>query len=167
MCYDEDEDDPWQYFTALQQDCLTDEMKPPRKKTAEYIMNNHRSLSFIVASKAGKNWSLENLALPASSEIYQCFLLSYYHYRMSAKSGWPKFTGATYYLLSREREIWVAKIYQYDLLLFTTFFTIVRVRCTYVHTSVYKVCMYVASCSVHVKVRHSFNQLDFLFSVGD
>ena len=40
MCYDEDEDDPWQYLTALQQDCFTDEMKPPRKKTAEYIMNN-------------------------------------------------------------------------------------------------------------------------------
>ena len=40
MCYDEDEDDPWQWLTALQQDCLTEEMKPPRKKTAEYIINH-------------------------------------------------------------------------------------------------------------------------------
>ena len=37
MCYDEGEDDPWQFLIALQQDCLTDEMKPPRVKTAEYI----------------------------------------------------------------------------------------------------------------------------------
>ena len=40
MCYDEDEDDPWQYLIALQQDCLTDDRKPPRVKTADYIMNN-------------------------------------------------------------------------------------------------------------------------------
>ena len=40
MCYDESEDDPWQYLTALQQDCLTDEMKPAREKTADHITKN-------------------------------------------------------------------------------------------------------------------------------
>ena len=40
MCYDEDEDDPWQYLTSLQQDCLTDGMKPPRVKTAQHALNN-------------------------------------------------------------------------------------------------------------------------------
>ena len=37
---DEDEDDPWQFLTALQQDCVTDEMTPPRVKTADFIRMN-------------------------------------------------------------------------------------------------------------------------------
>ena len=40
MCYDEDEDDPWQYLNALQQDCLTDAMKPGRVKTAQFVEDN-------------------------------------------------------------------------------------------------------------------------------
>ena len=30
MCYDEKEDDPWQFLPSLQQDCLSDGMKPPK-----------------------------------------------------------------------------------------------------------------------------------------
>ena len=40
MCYDENEDDPWQYMNALQQDCLTEEMKPRRVQTAKHIIEN-------------------------------------------------------------------------------------------------------------------------------
>ena len=40
MCYDEKEDDPWQFLPSLQQDCLTDKMKPPRVKTANHVLNN-------------------------------------------------------------------------------------------------------------------------------
>lgn len=40
MCYDEKEDDPWQYLPSLQQDCLTANMKPARTKTATHILNN-------------------------------------------------------------------------------------------------------------------------------
>ena len=40
LCYDEDEDDPWQYLNAVQQDCLTDEQKPGRVKTAQHVLDN-------------------------------------------------------------------------------------------------------------------------------
>ena len=40
MCYDEKKDDPWQFLPSVQQDCLTDGMKPPRVKTASHILNN-------------------------------------------------------------------------------------------------------------------------------
>ena len=40
MCYDEAEDDPWQFLTSLQQDCLADEMKPARVDTAKYVLKN-------------------------------------------------------------------------------------------------------------------------------
>lgn len=40
MCYDEKEDDPWQFLPSLQQDCLTEAMKPPRVKTANHILNH-------------------------------------------------------------------------------------------------------------------------------
>ena len=40
MCYDENEDDPWQYMNALHQDCLTAGMKPRRVKTAEHVRDN-------------------------------------------------------------------------------------------------------------------------------
>ena len=40
MCYDEKEDDPWQFLSSLQQDCLTDAMKPPRVRTANHVLNN-------------------------------------------------------------------------------------------------------------------------------
>ena len=40
MCYDETEDDPWQFLPCLQQDCLTDEMKPPRVDTAKCLLKN-------------------------------------------------------------------------------------------------------------------------------
>lgn len=38
MCYDEKEDDPWQYLPSLQQDALTDEEKPRRVKTADHVL---------------------------------------------------------------------------------------------------------------------------------
>ena len=40
MCYDETEDDPWQFLPSLQQDCLADEMKPARVDTAKYVLKN-------------------------------------------------------------------------------------------------------------------------------
>ena len=40
MAYDEEEDDPWQFLSSLQQDALTDEMKPPRVKTAKHVLDN-------------------------------------------------------------------------------------------------------------------------------
>ena len=40
MCYDEKEDDPWQFLSSLQQDCLTDAMKPPRVRTANHVLNH-------------------------------------------------------------------------------------------------------------------------------
>ena len=40
MCYDEDEDDPWQFLYSLQQDCLTDKMKPPRVRTANHVLDH-------------------------------------------------------------------------------------------------------------------------------
>ena len=40
MCYDENEDDPWQFMNALQQDALTDNMKPGRVKTAQHVIDN-------------------------------------------------------------------------------------------------------------------------------
>ena len=40
MCYDEKEDDPWQYLPSVQQDCLTANMKPARTKTATHVLNN-------------------------------------------------------------------------------------------------------------------------------
>ena len=40
MAYDEEEDGPWQFLSSLQQDALTDEMKPPRVKTANHVLNN-------------------------------------------------------------------------------------------------------------------------------
>ena len=40
LCYDETEDDPWQYLNSPQQDCLTELMKPLRVKTADHIITN-------------------------------------------------------------------------------------------------------------------------------
>ena len=40
MCYDEKEDDPWQYLPSLEQDCLSADMKPGRVKTATHALNN-------------------------------------------------------------------------------------------------------------------------------
>ena len=40
LCYDVNEDDPWEYLNAIQQDCLTDEMKPGRMKTAQHVLDN-------------------------------------------------------------------------------------------------------------------------------
>jgi len=40
MCYDEQEDDPWQFRNAPQQDCLTQEDFPARVKTADHILKN-------------------------------------------------------------------------------------------------------------------------------
>ena len=40
LCYDEREDDPWQYRNAPQQDCLTQEDYPARVRTAEHILRN-------------------------------------------------------------------------------------------------------------------------------
>ena len=40
MCYDETEDDPWHYLPSVQQDCLTDEMKPKRVNTAKHVLTN-------------------------------------------------------------------------------------------------------------------------------
>ena len=40
MCYDEKEDDPWQYLVATQQDYLTDGMKKARVKTADHVIQN-------------------------------------------------------------------------------------------------------------------------------
>ena len=40
LCYDETEDDPWQYLPSPQQDCLTEDMKPVRVKTADHIITN-------------------------------------------------------------------------------------------------------------------------------
>ena len=40
MCYDEKEDDPWQYLPSLEQDCLSADMKPGRVKTATHVLNN-------------------------------------------------------------------------------------------------------------------------------
>ena len=40
MCYDENEDDPWQFLPSLQQDCLTDEEKPRRAKTANHVLEH-------------------------------------------------------------------------------------------------------------------------------
>ena len=50
MCYDENEDDPWQFLPSLQQDCLTDGMKPPRVSTAKHVLNNineHAAWNFV------------------------------------------------------------------------------------------------------------------------
>ena len=38
LCYDEKEDDPWQYLNSPQQDCLTTEMMPGRVKTADHVL---------------------------------------------------------------------------------------------------------------------------------
>ena len=40
LCYDETEDDPWQYLPSPQQDCLTDDMKPHRVKTADHVLKD-------------------------------------------------------------------------------------------------------------------------------
>jgi hypothetical protein len=40
LCYDEDEDDPWHYLPSPQQDCLTDEMKPARVRTAKHLLQH-------------------------------------------------------------------------------------------------------------------------------
>ena len=40
MCYDEKEDDPWQFLPSIHQDCLTDAQKPPRVKTANHVLNH-------------------------------------------------------------------------------------------------------------------------------
>ena len=40
LCYDETEDDPWHYLSSPQQDCLTEDMKPVRVKTADHITQN-------------------------------------------------------------------------------------------------------------------------------
>jgi hypothetical protein len=37
-CYDENEDDPWQYLPCVSQDVLPEELKPRRVKSAEYIL---------------------------------------------------------------------------------------------------------------------------------
>ena len=50
MCYDEKEDDPWQYLPSIQQDSLTANMKAPRAKTATHVLNNftdHASWNFV------------------------------------------------------------------------------------------------------------------------
>ena len=38
MCYDEKEDDPWQYLPSIRQDCLTKDMLPARIKTADHVL---------------------------------------------------------------------------------------------------------------------------------
>ena len=38
MCYDEKEDDPWHYLLSIQQDCLAEEVKPARVKTADAVL---------------------------------------------------------------------------------------------------------------------------------
>jgi len=40
LCYDETEDDPWHYLASPQQDCLTEDMKCTRVKTAEHVLKN-------------------------------------------------------------------------------------------------------------------------------
>ena len=40
LCYDEKEDDKWQHLASPQQDCLTDDMKPGRVKTAQHVIDN-------------------------------------------------------------------------------------------------------------------------------
>ena len=40
LCYDEHEDDPWQYRNAPQQDCLTQQDFPARVKTAQHVLRN-------------------------------------------------------------------------------------------------------------------------------
>lgn len=40
LCYDEDEDDPWQYRNAPQQDCLTQRDFPARVRTAQHVLHN-------------------------------------------------------------------------------------------------------------------------------
>ena len=40
MCYDEHEDDPWQFRNAPQQDCLTQEDFPARVRTAQHVLRN-------------------------------------------------------------------------------------------------------------------------------
>ena len=50
MCYDEKEDDPWQFLHSLQQDCLTEEEKPRRVKTADYVLqhiNQSAAFNFV------------------------------------------------------------------------------------------------------------------------
>ena len=50
MCYDEKEDDPWQYLLALQQDCFTAEDLPLRVRTADHVLKNvteYASFNFI------------------------------------------------------------------------------------------------------------------------
>ena len=39
-CYDESEDDPWQYLESLAQDALPEDQKPLRVKTAQHIQAN-------------------------------------------------------------------------------------------------------------------------------
>ena len=40
LCYDEDEDDCWQYRNAPQQDCLTQQDFPARVRTAQHVLRN-------------------------------------------------------------------------------------------------------------------------------
>ena len=40
MCYDGQEDDPWQYLNSRQQDAFTDQNKPGRVKIAQHVMGN-------------------------------------------------------------------------------------------------------------------------------
>ena len=39
-CYDEHEDDPWQYLDSESQDVLAEELKPLRKTCAQWILDN-------------------------------------------------------------------------------------------------------------------------------
>ena len=39
-CYDENEDDPWQFLPSPQQDCLTAAIRPRRVKTAQHFLKN-------------------------------------------------------------------------------------------------------------------------------
>ena len=59
MCYDESEDDPWQFLPSLQQDCLTEEMKPPRVSTAKHVLNNineHAAWNFVAIDPCISLW---------------------------------------------------------------------------------------------------------------
>ena len=51
LCYDANEGDPWEHLNAIQQGCLTDEMKPGRMKTARHVLDNvtvRKSVAILV-----------------------------------------------------------------------------------------------------------------------
>ena len=44
-CYDETEDDPWQYLSSVSQDCLAEHLKPLRVDCAKHILANFNASS--------------------------------------------------------------------------------------------------------------------------